>query len=69
MTGATVCMNLPRATAEPPTQLTQARASAGQQTIAALQQQVRDLQRAATVAAPAVHADVSSEPQRTGQPS
>ena len=53
MTGATVCMNLPRATAEPPAQLTQARASAGQQTIAALQQQVRDLQRAAAVAAPA----------------
>ena len=61
----------PRATAGPPAQLAEARAPVGQQTqIAALQQQVRDLQRAATVAAPApaVRAGASAEPQRTRRP-
>ncbi len=59
----------PRPTADPPAQLMEAQALAGQQTqIAALQQQVRDLQRAAAMAAPAAQADAFSEPPRTRQP-
>jgi sec-independent protein translocase protein TatA len=60
----------PPATAGPAGQLTAAGAPAGQQTqIAALQQQIRDLQRAATTDAPAptVQAGAYSEPQRTPQ--
>jgi hypothetical protein len=60
----------PRATVGPPAPLAEARAPVGQQTqIAALQQQVRDLQRAATVAAPALAVRASAaEPQRTRRP-
>jgi len=60
----------PQATAGPPAQLTAA--PVDQQTqIAALQQQVRDLQRADAmdVPAPTVQAGACSEPQRTPQPS
>ena len=62
----------PRATVGPPAPLAEARAPVGQQTqIAALQQQVRDLQRADAmdVPAPTVQAGACSEPQRTPQPS
>ena len=58
------------ATPGPPAQLTAAPAP-GQQTQSDALQQIRDLQRAATVdaPAPAVHASTSSEPQRTQLPS
>ena len=58
-------------TAGPPAQLTAAGAPAGQQAqIAALQQQIRDLRRAAGVDTPAaaVQAGASPEPQLTRQP-
>ena len=60
----------PQATAGPSAQLTAARTLTGQQTqIAALHQQIRDLQSAAAVdaPAPAVQAGAGSEPQRTRQ--
>ena len=60
----------PQATAGPPAQLTAA--PVDQQTqIAALQQQVRDLQRADAmdVPAPTVQVGACAEPQRTPQPS
>jgi sec-independent protein translocase protein TatA len=61
----------PQATAGLPAQLPAAQAPVGQQTqIAALQQQIRDLQQAATMDAPAPAIQAaSSEPQRTRQPS
>ena|SRR5208282_17722 len=57
------------ATPGPPAQLTAAPAP-GQQTQIDALQQIGDLQRAATMdaPAPAVHAGASSEPQRTRQP-
>jgi hypothetical protein len=68
----TEAQTTPQATAGPSAQLTAAPAPADQQTlIAALQQQVRDLQRADAmdVPAPTLQDAACSEPQRTPQPS